>query len=367
MLLDKTFHKPNLIQETGVMLVRDTDGRPLRSEAANATLLERKLYMGLAARSAGMIQWLWHTNAYMMSDNENSIGLTRADGSAKPEYDVMIEFGRLMQHIGADLVEPEEMPSVWLVVPYAQWFVRPELGTEATQRAVRVLGYDFGVVPQLVGEQQLAALLSVSHRPTTVLVPSVHMFSRQGWEILHRYVYEGGRLYVSGLLTRDEHDLSIAKLWNSLPRNESKGSPVHRYEHLEGSSDELYCLFEHDKIGYVKKAHNVVYTLQEGAGTLIWCGIPIELAAVNGGIHQVYQQVLGISSRQEGQQSPVLIRSLPIQQGSMSILISEANTVQRVSIGEMTFAIAPGRAGAVVQSGQELIVFGGVTLETVQE
>jgi hypothetical protein len=367
MLLDKTVSKPNIVQETGVMLVRDIDGGPLRSEAANAMLLERKLYMGLAARSAGMIQWLWHTNAYMMSDNENSIGLIRADGSAKPEYDVMIEFGKLMQHIGTNLVEAEEMPSVWLVIPYTQWFIRPELGTEATQRAVRVLGYDFGVVPQIVGEQQLAALLTVPRRPATVLVPSVHMFSRQGWEILHRYVYEGGRLYVSGLLTRDEHDLPTGKLWNCLPSNESKGSPVHRYELLEDSSNELYCLFEHDKIGYVKKAHNFVHTLREGAGTLIWCGIPIELAAVNGGIHQVYQQVLGISSRREGQQSPVLIRSLPIRQGSISILISEANTVQLVSVGEMTFAIAPGRAGAVVQRGQELMIFGGVTLAAVSE
>ena len=29
MLLDKTPHKPNLIQETGIMLVRDLDGPPI--------------------------------------------------------------------------------------------------------------------------------------------------------------------------------------------------------------------------------------------------------------------------------------------------------------------------------------------------
>ena len=85
MLLDKTLGVPNLIQETGIMLVRDVDERPWRSEEENAHLLERKLITGLVAGGAGLIQWLWHTNSYMTSDNENSIGLVRTDGSAKPE------------------------------------------------------------------------------------------------------------------------------------------------------------------------------------------------------------------------------------------------------------------------------------------
>jgi len=97
MLLDKTLAKPNLIQETGVMLVRDVDGRPWRSERECAHLLERKLITGLIGRGAGLVQWLWHTNSYMDNDNENSIGLVRADGSAKPELEAMLEFGRLMQ------------------------------------------------------------------------------------------------------------------------------------------------------------------------------------------------------------------------------------------------------------------------------
>ena len=53
MLLDKTPDKPNLIQETGVMLARDVDARPWRSEWENARLLERKLITGLIARGAG--------------------------------------------------------------------------------------------------------------------------------------------------------------------------------------------------------------------------------------------------------------------------------------------------------------------------
>src|SRR6266702_2321483 len=85
MLLDKSPATPTLIQETGVMLGRDIDMRSWRSEQESACLLERKLITGLIARSAGVIQWLWHTNSYMTSENENSIGLLRSDGSAKPE------------------------------------------------------------------------------------------------------------------------------------------------------------------------------------------------------------------------------------------------------------------------------------------
>ncbi len=105
MLLDKTPHKPNLIQETGIMLVRDVDGRPWRSEQENADLLERKLITGLVARSAGLVQWLWYINSYMTNDNENSIGLVRADGSAKPELEVMRAFGSLMQELAGQMVE----------------------------------------------------------------------------------------------------------------------------------------------------------------------------------------------------------------------------------------------------------------------
>ena len=38
------------------------------------------------AGSAGYVQWLWHNNPWMASDNEAAIGALRCDGSAKPEY-----------------------------------------------------------------------------------------------------------------------------------------------------------------------------------------------------------------------------------------------------------------------------------------
>ncbi len=184
MLLDKTLDTPNLIQETGIMLVRDVDGRPWRTEQECSHLLERKLITGLIGRGAGLVQWLWHINSYMDNDNENSIGLVRADGSAKPELEIMLEFGRLMQALQQQLVEPDNVPDVWLVIPYSQWFLRSDLRLEVTKRAVRALGYDLGIIPQVIGEHQLSDSLKAGHRPRCLIVPGVQTFSQEAWQAL---------------------------------------------------------------------------------------------------------------------------------------------------------------------------------------
>src|SRR5438128_6481778 len=96
----------------------------------------------------------------------------------------MKAFGRLMQALSTQIIETKDVPAVWVVIPYSQWFVRPELSIEATRQAVRVLGYDLGVVPQLVGEQQLHILATVEQLPSTIIVPAVQMFDESAWRIL---------------------------------------------------------------------------------------------------------------------------------------------------------------------------------------
>ncbi len=68
----------------------------------------------------------------------------------------MREFAHLMQAVAQRRVDTVQ--DVWVVIPYSQWFARPELAVEGTRQAVRVLGYDFGIVPQLIGEYQLGEL-----------------------------------------------------------------------------------------------------------------------------------------------------------------------------------------------------------------
>ncbi len=367
MLLDKTPDKPNLIEETGVMLARDVDGRPWRSEDDAAHLLERKLITGLAANGAGLIQWLWHTNSYMTSDNENSIGLVRADGSAKPELAVMKHFAGLMQALDGQLLEAPSSPAVWVVIPYSQWFVRPELGYPGTQQAIRVLGYELGIIPQMIGEQQILALTTVTHRPRLVIIPALQMFDPASWDALLRYVHAGGTALVSGVISRDQHNLpfdpQIDEACHTLVP-----MPVARYEQLEDSEGQSYQLtFADEKVGYVKKTHNRLNSYRYGAGNLLWCGLPLELANEASTLATIYQQALTqaqYEAKQHAQpgQPPLLIVKKPLREGTLFLVVSESSSAQQIELDEgLRVTIAPNRAGAaIVQPQQSAQTFGGL-------
>ena len=136
-----------------------------------------------------------------------------------------------MEAVGQRRVDTVQ--DVWVVIPYAQWFARPELAVEGTRQAVRVLGYDFGIVPQLIGEYQLGALITAKKRPQTVIVPALQLFDEQAWGYLRQFVAEGGTLLVSGLLGRDSHNLSFDIGIEGLLDTGDTFRPVARYEDLE--------------------------------------------------------------------------------------------------------------------------------------
>ena len=365
MLIDKTPLKPNLIQEMGIMLVRDVDGRPWRSEQENAYLLERKFITGLAARGAGLVQWLWHINSYMTSDNENSIGLVRPDGSVKPEMAVMSNFAPLMQLLAEQLVEPEAVPAVWLVIPYSQWFVRPELAVEATQRAVRVLGYDLGIVPQLVSEHHLDTLAAFEKPPQTVIVPALQWFDEQAWRRLQRFVYEGGTLLVSGVISRSPHNLAFDPGISDIDLDELTPDALSRHEEIELAPG-VRCplVFDGDKIGSIRKAHNQLKRYHYGTGTIVWCGLPLELSSSVQTIHKVYHDVLARHIKREKVESPLLVVRQTLKEGSLVLIVSEASSSQRIALDERNIVeIAPNRAGAAIMQNQRVTqTFGGLCI-----
>ncbi len=54
----KTPHKPNLIQETGIMYLENPDGTAKRSEEELRNILERKYAYSFSTGGAGAVQWL---------------------------------------------------------------------------------------------------------------------------------------------------------------------------------------------------------------------------------------------------------------------------------------------------------------------
>ncbi len=362
MLIDKTPDKPNLIQETGIMQIRDIDGLPWQSEQANASLLERKFVTGLIARGAGIIQWLWHPNSYMTIDNENSIGLLRADGSAKPELAVMEDFGRLVRALDGRILEAPSSPTVWVVIPYAQWFTRPASARYGTQQAVRVLGYDLGIIPQMIGEHQLDVLTAARHHPRVIIVPAAQLLDQQAWRNLLQYVHNGGTLLVNGVIARDAYNLPFVPGIAGLAEQMSS-VPVSRNENLQDTGGHIYPVtFADEKISYIKKAHNRVYRYQHGAGVFVWCGLPLELANEMSATRALYRQVLAPGAGIARTNATFLMSRQALRDGTLILFVAESSCAQRITLDEgIQITLEPDRAGALILgSDRTAQTFGGL-------
>ena len=363
MLIDKTLDKPNLIQETGIMQLRGIDGRPWRSEQENAFLLERKFITGLIARSAGLIQWLWHTNSYMTNENENSIGLLRADGSAKPELAIMEELGHLVRALEGRLLEAPTSSDVWVVIPYAQWFAQPAPAREGTQKAVRVLGYELGIMPQMVGEYQLDVLASERHSPRVVIVPATQLLDQRAWSHLLTYVHNGGTLLVNGVIGRDAYDFPFALDVDGIA-DQLVSTPVSRCETLQDAEGQSYSLtFAAEKVSYVKKAHNQVYRYSHGSGVIVWCGLPLELASETAALSALYRQVLPQTYVASQANSAILIARQNVREGTLILALSESSSEQQITLDEgFQVTLEPGRAGALILENDRTVqTFGGLS------
>jgi hypothetical protein len=321
---------------------------------------------GLIARGAGLVQWLWHTNSYMTSDNENFIGLVRVDGSIKPEMEIMQEFGRLIRLLREQLLEQPSVPDVWVVVPYTQWFAHPEQGRYAVQQAVHVLAYDCGIVPQVVGEEQLLMLLARRARPRAIIVPGLQRFNEQAWRALLSYVHGGGTALVSGVVGRDTHNIVFAAGVDGMDVRETRS--VAHYEEFQDTLGEVQRLtFVQERVGLLRKAHNRASIYLYGEGILTWCGLPLELACEEAAISRVYRQALGmpvVGNEQRVKQIMLQSRQV-LHEGTLVLLVSEMDSAQWVYLdnGEKTM-IAPNRAGAVfIRQDGAVETFGGVTCE----
>ena len=151
-LATKIHDKPCLSQETGLMRLEDKDGMPWRGIAGSAALLERKFAMSFLGRGAGAVQWAWNINTDMENDNEVVIGLIRADGTAKPEYDVVASFGKFASDI-APFLDDWDQDEIAVIIPHQRmWLGRPR-GDEGARRIVKLLADRFGVAGRLVSDQ----------------------------------------------------------------------------------------------------------------------------------------------------------------------------------------------------------------------
>lgn len=331
----KTPYKPNMIQETGIMYVETPDGMAKRSEEELRNILERKYAYSFSTGSAGAVQWLWNTNYFMNNVNESNIGALRADGTEKPEADVSYDFGRFMEQI-RDMFAGRQLEDIVMIFPYSNDLSNRSFAVEATSRATRVLAYDLNVPFRAMGEYQLEAL---NDQPAKlIIVPSPHNFSDAALQQLFDHVAaHDTTLLFTGPIGLDEYWHPSSRLDAALGAR--KLGNVRREERfvLEGKSVRLS--YGSRKIAMLAKetvrepsaeTGSALRTVKLGKGTLLWCGLPVEMNDRPEAVADLYRHAI-----READVAPELVwesggdlpgvygRKLSFDNGELFIFVSE--------------------------------------------
>lgn len=337
----KTAHKPNLIQETGIMYVETPDGRAKRSEHELRSLLERKYAYAFSTGGAGAIHWIWNTNFYMDNANESHIGALRADGTEKPEADVSYEFGRFMGEV-RDLFQGRELEDIVAIFPYSNDFSNRKLAFDGTTKLTRVLSYQLNMPFRAVSEYHLDVL---EEQPAKLLIlPSAHNIDEQAWAKLVDIVKRtGATLLVTGPISIDAYWRISPRLTDELGTGEL--SNVRREELLDLEGALLPVSFGHRRIAEVMKEvrnggsaassgqssiGDPVRDMPLGNGRLIWSPLPIELNERTDTMAELYRYAIaaagcdsGLDWKLGGDIAGVYGRKLRFKDGFLYVFVSE--------------------------------------------
>ncbi|RAV20823.1 glycoside hydrolase [Paenibacillus contaminans] len=366
----KTPNKPNVIQETGIMYVETPDGMAKRSEEELRNILERKYAYAFSTGGAGAVQWLWNTNYFMNNVNESNIGALRADGTEKPEADVSYDFGRFMEQI-RDLFAGRKLEDIVMIFPYSNDLSNRSFAVEATSRATRVLAYELNVPFRAMGEYQLQAL---NDQPAKlIIVPSAHNFSDAAMnQLLDHVAAHETTLLFTGPIGLDEYWHRSGRLDEMLGAR--KLGNVLREERLVLDGEHLRLSYGERKIAMLSKetaqaaagesiaamgnaaaagktttgeeiaavektavaigtaasGGSALRKVKLGKGTLLWCGLPVEMNDRTDAIASLYRHAIkkaGVAPEllweQGGELPGVYGRKLSFADGELFIFVSE--------------------------------------------
>jgi hypothetical protein len=354
-LVSRLPDRPNLVEETGVMTVERLDGGPWRNEEESRNLLERKLVTAFGAGAAGAVQWLWNTNVYMPIDNEAGIGLLRAAGTAKPEAAAFAAVARFVAAHAARFRGAED-EEVAVVLPHSQMQSARDLGTAASQRAVRVLEHELRVPVRIVGEGGLDRL---GPRPHLLVLPSPRVLRDDAWRGLLALADAGATVLVTGTFDRDEVER---------PRRRAAAlgvtaslRPVAQEESVTVGGATVAARFRGSRVERAEKAvlagdsAATLHEIARGAGALLWCPLPVELAEGPEATAAVYAAALaraGVRPPLEvrGAGAEVLVRPVLLADAVLVALVNESDEARAVAFrlrgapAEVTVTLAPRRS-----------------------
>ncbi|MDO8685629.1 MAG: beta-galactosidase [Clostridiales bacterium] len=356
--------KPMLVQETGVMYIEDNNEMNRRTEEQIRDILERKFAYAFASGGAGAIQWILNANIYMDSVNEASVGSFRADGTEKPEFDVIRGLGRFFRECGYIFESEAVEEDICVIFSFSNSYSNRAYTNISTRKAARVLAYLLKIGFKGCGDNDLSMIGSSK----LIIYPSPRVIPGNTWDGLVEKVKEGATLLVTGPANYDEY-------WNRVERTSGFGfktrlTSVSREESVYIEGKPFRVAFEGQKTGWVDKetvsdleqelnGTNELNEINLGKGKIIWCPLPIEMNMNDEVIEAIYQKAIGISHvkndiRILNSDIPgIFIKKLKFTAGCIYILVSETGSNTQVEFEDNETGY---KADVMIQSERAMLL-----------
>lgn len=340
----KVPEKPDLVEETGLMRLENVDGESWRTPEAARRLLERKFAYAFMGEGAGAVEWCWNINEYQSTDNEVSIGLTRADGTMKIETEVLSDFAGFFKKAEPYLQDYPVDPIV-VVIPNSSFFTGMPHAYAGTKRLVRVLGENFGVAPSMLSEYKLTEdrLKGVK----LVIIPDAGMISDSAASVLYRASRRGTIVLFTGAVTGNEYG-KVTPAFRLLGINPGS-APVSRYEPTNWDSgkakSEHFVTFGSEKPEYLLKS--ISPQLDTLKGNILDEPLPLEMARQKGPLINMLAAVMKYAGiKPHLFDSPLMSRVLYTGDAALIVCVNESSAVlsRVVSAGAYKYEI-PVEAG----------------------
>jgi hypothetical protein len=325
------------------MTYEQPDGDSWRTETEAHNLLERKLALAFAGGAAGFVQWLWNTNVYMPIDNEAGIGLLRADGTAKPEFEAFVRLTAFVAR-HREVFRNRVPEDVVVVVPQSQLFSVRDFATAATQRAVRTLEYGLHLPVRVVNELAIGDLQKGGR---VLIVPSPRTLTEPAWRALLAAADAGATVLVTGPIDRDEYERPVGRL--AALGIAALTRPVAPVNSLKVGTVQLAVPFGGSKLERLERAvvsggptagdgagaPGAVVTIARGKGRVVWCPLPVELSDDEAATSAVYREALrtaGVPLDRVTAPAGVLVRPLVFERSTLLVVVNETDADATISV-----------------------------------
>lgn len=334
-LITKTPKKPNLIGKAFSTLTEIPDRWP---EEDGRNLIERGFVTAFATGGAGFVQRNWSSDVYTTSDSEAAVGFHRGDLTRKRELDVVRPMVAFLKEARPHFID-RKPESACVVIPDSAVSSAHDPTTLAARTCVRLMSYHLGIPTRTVGEHSTENL----GKPKLIVLPSPGRLSQGAWETLMGAVEAGSTMLVTGPIDQDEQQQPVGRL--SKLGIEAVTQPVACEEEAIIFGSEYRVSFGGDKIPHIDKSvlgglGGTVRTVQAGAGKLVYCALPVELADNIEPTIAIYQFAL----KQAVLQPPfsideidpgVLIRPMLFKDAALYSLVSETDADRELSFTDL--------------------------------